>query len=215
LESRSVFIIGGGTSLQNFDFSRLAFQDTIAVNKAIFDTPFPKYFITSDYTFLRKINLTAFNCIKTTKVFIANKSHKYLREINGRIIDTRLNLIYNLECFNVIIKSYTRSGMGYNFADFRNGENSGFCALQLAAILGYEKVYLLGIDLTCMEKTHYHEGYKQNPTKFTQKLNIYYEEFIKGIIQYRKLFPTREIISCSSISRLNDTLQYENIKDII
>lgn len=215
MESSSIFIIGGGTSLQNFDFSCLAFQDTIVINQAIFDVPYPNYFITSDYTFLRKINVNNFKHVKTTKVFVANKSHEYLREINGRIVDTRFNLIYNLEDFNVIIKSYNKSGMGRDFADFRNGENSGFCALQLAAILGYEKIYLLGIDLICKENTHYHDGYKQNPIKFTQKLDTYYQEFEKGIRQFRKLFPDREIISCSPISRLNGIVKYKNIEDVL
>ena len=49
------FIVGGGSSLKKFDFTKLANKNTIVVNKAIVDVPNPKHFITMDYTFLKKI----------------------------------------------------------------------------------------------------------------------------------------------------------------
>ena len=39
----SVFIVGGGPSLKNFDFNFLKGKDVIAVNKAVFGVPDPKW----------------------------------------------------------------------------------------------------------------------------------------------------------------------------
>jgi len=211
-----IFIVAGGPSLQGFDFSLLKDEDTIVVNKSIFHVPTPNYFITSDYTFLRKIDINTFRSIKTTKCFVINRSHDFLKEINGQVVDTRFNLIYRLGDFTLLIKSWKRSGMGLTFNEFRNGENSGYCALQLAIILGYEKIYLLGIDLVSQEnRTHFHQGYGKDVESFNKILDIYHKEYIIGITEVKTLKPQVEITSCSSISPLNYVLPYVDIKDIL
>ena len=50
-----VFIVGGGTRLSGFDFNKLKNKNVIAVNKSICYVPNANYFITMDYTFLRKV----------------------------------------------------------------------------------------------------------------------------------------------------------------
>ncbi len=50
--NNEVYIVAGGTSLKEFDFSKLKNKTTIVSNKSIFDIPKANYFITTDYTFL-------------------------------------------------------------------------------------------------------------------------------------------------------------------
>jgi len=213
---RPCFVVGGGSSLKNFDFSLLANQDSIVTNKAIFDTPNPKYFITVDYTFLRKIDLKKFKSIKTTKIFVAGFHHFYIRESRGQIVDTRYNLVYDLSPFNIIIKSNKAEGIGPSFDEFRTGLNSGYCALQLAIILGYKEIVLLGIDLNITKNTtHYHNGYKGSAVSFERKLEEYYHYFQDGLRQIELGYPDIKVISCSLESRLNGIIPYISIAEIL
>ena len=203
-----VYIIGGGPSIKNIDLSKLKDKDTIVVNKAILDVLNPNYFITMDYTFLKKINNN--NLINTdfVKVFIANFTYDYIQNVDGRIVDTRFNLVYDLSDFDIIIKSYFTNGFGIRFNQFCNGNNSGFCALQLAYLLGYKKIYLLGIDLVLDgDQTHYHGGYG-NSKKFKQRLPDYISNFVDGIIELKMKDNSVKLYSCSDISILNEHIEY-------
>lgn len=211
-----VFLVGGGYSLQGFNFSRLRNEDTIVVNKSIFDVPSPNYFITVDYTFLRKININQFKLIKTTKVFVADFSYSFLKERNGQIVDMRKsNFIYDLNVFNLIIKSYKAEGIGYSFGDFRTGLNSGYCALQLAVVLGYKEIILLGFDLNISDATHYHKGYGEGKDSFKQKLEKYYNYFGMGLGLLTSSNRGIKVYSCSSNSKLNNIIPYCSVKEIL
>lgn len=203
-----VYIIGGGPSLKDFDFSKLIGLDTIVVNKAISEVYDPTYFITMDYTALRKI--ADIDLSNTTKVFIANLYEPYMKEIEGRIVDTRFNLVYDLKDFDMIIKSRQDKGIGYKWNDFRHGYNSGYGALQLAILLGYSQINLLGIDLNITNDTHFHGGYGQDKNKFKEKLEIYYDYFIEGLADLKRNSSVR-IYNCSKSSRLNEVLPYNEV----
>jgi len=205
----SVYIIAGGESLTSFDFNKLENKDVICVNKSILSYPKAKYFITMDFTALKKMDFKNIAC-DSTKIFIANFTFDYIKEIDGRITDTRFGLVYKLEDFDVIIKSYYRESFGLDFKHFANGQNSAFCALQLAVSLGYKNIYLLGLDLTCATKTHFHSGYGQDITKFQQSLSEYYSYFHFSILELQEQSDIN-IYSCSKISRLNDILKYKEI----
>lgn len=210
MNQESVYIVGGGTSLNGYDFKRLETKDVIVVNKSIFSVPTAKYFVTMDYTFLHKINSTLnhFRSHPASKFFILNMTKSYIQEIDGAIQDVRSRMIYNLQDFDVIIKSRKTSLLGTTFNDFHNGENSAYCALQLAIVLGYKNIYLLGVDLQCGEQTHFHGGYKQDYKTFKKNLDNYYEEFINGIKYLKKCNSTINIINCSNISRLKMDLPF-------
>ena len=212
---KTAFVVGGGPSLKNFDFSLLANKCTIAVNKSIFHIPNPTYFISVDYTFLRKVDKKVFNSISTKKFFVADFSHSFLKEVNGRITDTRYNMTYNLRDYNLLIRAYKQEGIGYTFKDFRTGRNSGFCALQLAIILGFKKIYLLGLDLGKQEVTHYHGGYGEKIDSFNLKLDTYYNYFKVGLEQLKQERPDVQVISCSPSSKLNRHIQYVSDKEVL
>lgn len=203
-----VYIVGGGPSLKGFNFSTLADKCTIVVNKSIFHVPNPNYFISVDYTFLKKVDRGVFGIIPAKKFFVADFSHIFLKEIGKQIVDTRYDMTYNLRDYNILIRAHKQEGIGYTFKEFRTGRNSGFCALQLAVIFGFKKIYLLGMDLGSQGKTHYHEGYGEPPFSFSSKLNEYYNYFKVGLEQLRCERPDIQVVSCSSISRLNNIIPY-------
>lgn len=214
------FIIGGGTSLINFDFDRLKDKDVIAINSAILNVPFAKYFITVDYTFLYKIDLKKFSKFKAHKYFVADLHFPFMTDIDGEIRDLRLRHPYDLSLFDTVIKAHSHKGIGYNFDDFRTGLNSGFCGMQLAIALGYRKIYLLGMDFAITgDKTHYHDQYKllRNKAfarKLEKKLIVYRRHFTDAIKQLKLERPDIEIISCSESSPLNGYVRYVPLNEI-
>jgi len=210
-KNKTVYIIGGGYSLKGFNFNKLKNKDTIVINKVIKYVPNPTYFITIDYTALKKISSIKLD--KTTKVFIANFAHPYMKEEKGYIIDKRTNLIYDLTDFDMIIKSHQFEGIGFNWNDFRNGNNSGYCALQLAILLGYKNIYLLGIDLCVDKKSHFHEGYGRPIPYMKKRLNEYTQYFIPTLKQLKKE-NKMNMYSCSVISKLNDIIPYIPLEKI-
>ena len=213
-DNNSVFIIGGGPSLQGFDFSKLVNKHTIAVNKSFLDVPNLEYFVTVDHSFLRKIDKKALQNNPSTKVFVADLSYNYLRELDGRIVDTRTNTIYRLGGFDMIIKSRRKDGFGLSFDDFRTGKNSGYCALQLAIALCFKRIYLLGIDLCTQSNTHYHEGYNEPKDRFEKKLGEYFTFFKSGLEEIKQKSDV-EIFNCSRSSRLNDIIPYKDLEGIL
>lgn len=210
--SKLAYIIGGGNSLKNFNFNKLENKTTIAVNKSYSYVPNLNFFITMDYSFLNKIENTLEN-LNTTKIFVANLDNDYIDYINRtkNLSYEHSNPNYNLKDFDITIKSYKTEGIGFRWNDFRNGINSGFCALQLAILLGFDIIYLLGIDLIATEKTHFHKGYGESIEEFQKRLDIYYKNFKKALVELIKKKPNIKVYSCSKISRLNDILEYKEI----
>ena len=211
-KKKKVFIVGGGPSLQSFDFGTLNNHDVIAVNKSIEFLDKVKYFITMDYTFLKKTNLTIneINNKSENSIFVLNNEHDYIRQVNGVYTDTRSNLRYDaLSLFNNVIISNSEvdstTGFGTTLGNFQHGNNSGYCALQLALLLGYDEIYLLGFDLNTFKKqTHFHQGYKQNITQFNSNLNRYRKNFVNSI----KLSKTNKIFSSNKNSYLNTYIKH-------
>jgi hypothetical protein len=216
IETPKVFVVGGGPSLKGFNFSCLSNVDTIVVNNAVFDVPNPKYFITVDYTFIRKVGRDKLKGAPSIKFFVVDRVYESIRKINGKYVDTRFDLVYeNLDIFDHVVESYRRDEFGYRFDDFRTGINSGYCALQLAIILGYKNIYLLGFDLLSVGgKTHYHSGYGLGPELFNNSLDIYFEKFRTGLEQLKK-DGIVNVYSCSSISRLNNIISYIPINEVV
>lgn len=218
---KEIFIVGGGSSLHSFNFNRLINKETIVVNKSMFHVPCPNYMITMDFTFITKVGVQRFNSINTTKVFVINFVPNYMRWLNGMIVDIRSNLVYDLHDFDLLIKSKFEVGMGSSFRDFRHGGNSGFCALQLAVLLNYDVIYLLGIDLNLSGqressgRSHYHEGYGESLKSFNTKLKKYYTMFVAGMGQLKSIKPDVKVFSCSSTSRLNQIIEYKPIDDAL
>lgn len=208
-----VYIIGGGNSVNDIDKSKLEGKDLIVINKAILDFPNAKYFITIDHSFLKKLDLKKRILINSPaiKVFIANLVPEYMEDKGTMIVDTRWNLKYNLKLFDIIIKSRAKEGLGYEWNDFRNGFCSAYCAFQLAVLLGYKKINLVGFDMVAEGQTHYHGGYGQSLESFNEKLEEYYQTFKATFTKLLEDESELKIYNCSKISRLKKLLPYKEL----
>ena len=220
LHKDSCFVIAGGSSLKDFDFSVLKDKTTFVSNKTIFDVPNANYFITTDYTFLNYLKKNSlydeWKQHSADKFFVANCISDVIQNVNGQITDVRYNLNYELQDVDNIIICKSAKSVGFDFEHFNSGYNSGFSSFQLALIMGYKKIYLLGMDLNFKdEDTHYHGGYGKSSSRMNQNLIGYANHFIDVVKKLNKERPDIEVISCSPISVLNDFIPYKDIKEIL
>jgi len=212
------FVVGGGPSLNGFDFTTLNGFDTIAINKAVEYIPNPTYFVTTDYSYFVKASLPIDRIkLKTYRsYFIANMSHDYMKLKNGQIVDTRRNFIYeDLYKYNGVIQSYNKTGFGTSLNEFSHGENSGHCGIQLALLLGYKKIYLLGFDLNSEGQSHFHQSYREvDQQSFKQRVGGYGETLLKSLADYKG---SQQIINLSSQSILVSSpyIKTESFNDVI
>lgn len=212
------YIVGGGPSLKNFNFNSLADKDVIAVNKAIFDVPNPKFFITVDATFITKVSKellkVRFDATKCKSVFVVDKTFNYIVKVDGLYTDIKCGIKYDsLDIFDLVIEAHGQEGFGYSVGDFKTGINSGYCAIQYAITLGYKNIYLLGFDFrSILNVTHYHGGYGQNHKSFNITLDSYFEKFKTGLEQL-KADKKVNVFSCSKISKLNGIIEYSDVLD--
>lgn len=214
IDLKEVFIIGGGSSLRGFDFEKLRYEDTIAVNMAALDVPDPTYCITADSGIFRKINKGYFKGIDTTWVLVTNPNHATMKWIDGKFINHKTGFVYNLFSVNMVIRNSGTDGIGFSFKDFKTGYNSGFCGLQLAVLLGYKKIHLLGFDLLPEgSRCHYHEKYHGRKID-NQTFEKYYNNFVLALDIIKRQTDI-QIISCSSISKLNSIIPYKPISNTL
>ena len=212
------FVVGGGPSLNGFDFSLLNGFDTIAINKAVEYIQNPTYFITTDYSYFIKASLHIDQIkLKTQKsYFVANMSHDYMKLKRGQIVDTRRNFVYeDLYKYDGVIQSYNKDKFSSTINEFSHGENSGHCGIQLALLLGYKKIYLLGFDLNNTGQSHFHQSYRDIDQKsFKQRVRGYGETLLKSLAQYTG---SQKIINLSRQSILVSSphIKTESFNDII
>ena len=212
------FVVGGGPSLDGFDFSLLNGFDTIAVNKSVEYIPNPTYFVTTDYSYFIKASLPIekINQKVNKSYFIANMSHSYMEYKNGYVVDTRRNFKYeDLYHYDGIIESYNKIGFSSSLVDFSHGENSGHCGIQLALLLGYKKIYLLGFDLNKDGLTHFHQSYRKvDQDSFKKKVDNYADILLTSLAKYEG---SQEIINLSPSSILckSNHIKTESFNDVL
>ena len=193
-----VFIIGSGESLKGFDYSKLNGKETIAVNKVIQAIPHATYFLTADSGIATNVN----NWTKDStaiKVLAYSATHKRLHRFQSCWSSFDVTMKYG--------SGNPTPDIGFRFGEFQPGQNSGFCALQFAVIMGYSPIYLLGFDLS---GGHLFDIKKRT---WARRLDEFYNHFKKGLLQLRNT--NVKVISCSPISRLNDIIEYKNIDEVL
>jgi len=208
-----VYIVGGGGSLINFDFSKLKDKDTIAINVAALDVPDPTYCITADSSVFKKVQTGYFKDVQTTWVLVTNPNHRTMKMENGIFKNVRTGFVYNLLCMDMVIRNADVEGIGFSFSNFKTGYNSGFCGLQLAVLLGYTEIHLLGFDMTAGKKCHYHDEY-HNRKISKNSFNLYVNNFILAL-NILKSKTCIKVISHSNISSLNEFISYESLESIV
>lgn len=130
---QSVWVVGGGPSLEGFDFSRLAGKRVIAVNAAYPDVPWAEYVVFSDGRFWEW-----------------NRKSPAWKSFRGRKVTTWKRPPYDCE-------RWVASGqMSLSFLPrVLGGASSGCRAFNLAAqICGGAPIYLLGYDMQANGNYH-------------------------------------------------------------
>jgi hypothetical protein len=144
-KGETVFLIGGGPSLQNFDFNLLNSKRTIAINKSFLSYPNADILYWTDsrvYSWYKK-DIDKF------------KGEKYTIKPYG-------DLAKDIK----ILKNTGKGGLELEATAIRHGNNSGYAAMNLAYHLGVKRIVLLGFDMQNIAgKSHFHEGYPTRNTK--------------------------------------------------
>lgn len=157
-KDETVYIVGGGPSLKDFDWNRLKGKKVIAINRAYEVLPFADVMYWTDGRFYKwyKASIDKFPGMKVT-----------CRP--APMADDNVILIKS---------SASPDGLDMRPSFIAHGNNSGFGAINLAAKLGATKIYLLGYDMDSKPtQTHWHSGYnkvKHNHSIY-DKMMLYFD----------------------------------------
>lgn len=149
------YVVGGGPSLKDFDFSVLRGRPCIAANKAAFFVPHG--FLVSidrDFCFNFKNEISAFGY----RALLAPPDNT--PQIGGATYLKRAKYRSIFDCP----------------PDELAGLNSGFAALECAIHAGFKNIALLGIDMI-PNGGHFHDGYQWGANQTSSLLNAWIEDF--------------------------------------
>lgn len=190
-----IYVVGCGQSLKDFNWLLLRDKTTVSINGAINYVPNPDYFLTADSYLACRAAHCKFWDVDTYKVLVMNDDHKHYKRV-ARIVNQ----------FDYHIKPARFNGdIGFTEDEFCTGQNSGFCGLQLAVILGAEKIHLLGMDFCGTGKGNFHHLYPSNPHVWDEFLANFTTAL--GVLKERGI----EVINHSPISRLNGIIGYRSL----
>lgn len=158
-EGETIYIIGGGPSLKNFDFRLLNGCKTIAINKAILYCPSADVLYWTDSRFYTwyKNNVDNYKGLK----FTIKAASQYTSDIQ-------------------LLKKGKIHGIEKDPQTLAHGNNSGYAAINLAYHLGAKRIILLGFDM--MQdgvNSHFHDGYPSRPAGDA----VYRDKFLPGFKQ--------------------------------
>lgn len=154
-KGETVYLIGGGPSLKNFEWNSLTGKKTIAINKAI------KYYPKADVMYW-------------TDGRIYTWYKKEIHEFKGLKYTIR-PMAYSVDV--KILRRGKKFGFEPSLNTISHGNNSGYAAINLAIHLGAKKIVLLGYDMgMTSDGSHFHDGYPVNATS----AKIYKEQFLPG-----------------------------------
>ena len=145
------FILGGGPSLEGFNFELLRDKGKIiAINRAFEYAPFADILFFMDQRFYKMLHAGRLG-LDAQRKWAEFRGHKVFLNILGRQHDD----VYS-------VRSLGRVGISNSLSKgIYHGNNSGVGALGLAICLGANPIYLLGFDFKFRhEKSHFHSGYK-------------------------------------------------------
>ena len=181
-EGEDVFIIGGGDSLRNFDWSLLKDERTIGCNDAfLLGEETCKICMFGDAPWFRrhKTELAKFKGIVFTNA--------------TQLYRTQLSWLWTTQ----------RESKGLSKRSIAWNDNTGAAAVNLALLLGAKRIFLLGFDMHSSKEgnTNWHSKSKNKIKKDV------YVKFLIGFTQLnialKKKFPGREIINVTDDSDLD------------
>lgn len=161
MESSDIYIVGGGASLKDFDWSRLISRRVIAINRAYEVVPFAEVVYFSDLRFW-------------------TWNQDALLRHTGRKITSAVK-IKKKRIESVKITGLT--GIDTNEGCIRQGNNSGYGAINLAIHLNAKRIFLLGFDMKFSGgQCHWHDGYPVlNTEKMLRQMIHYFDTMVEPL----------------------------------
>ena len=180
-QDETIYIIGGGPSLKNFNFQQLQGRRTIAINKAVIyhDSADVLYWTDGRFYTWFKNEVDSYKGLK----FSLKPGSQYTHDIQ-------------------ILRKGKPYGLEEDPQTLAHGFNSGYAAINLAYHLGAKRIILLGFDMTNDgDETHFHDGY---PTRAAGN-KIYTDKFLPGFKQLNSEIKSKgiHILNASPYSKLN------------
>lgn len=152
-EGARCFIIGGGPSLKDFNFSLLKNELTIGINKAFlfFD---PTIIFSMDARFWQWIEDGTLGTEAQQRFEHYKHGLKLFLNTGGSFFTP--DILQVQHAGRIAFTDNFNHGIG-------SGNNSGYAALNLAATLGVTQIYLLGFDMhgDGKKQTWFHSGYPE------------------------------------------------------
>lgn len=184
-KGRDVFIIGGGSSLKNFDWKLLENECTIGCNSA---------FILGE----KVCKICIFGDAKWFRAY-----QNELQNYKG-VVFTNASQLYNSRV--PWLWTMPRKATGLSATALGWNKNTGASAVNLALILGAQRVCLLGFDMHLSRegRANWHDRRLSRQRKSDA---VVYEKFLEGFtyvsIDLKKVFSGREIINITDDSDLD------------
>jgi len=139
------FIIGGGSSLKDFDFDMLRGEHIIAINRAVEYVPFAEIMFSLDsqlYGWYKRHKIDGwekFESFRGLRVWVETPGGKWDNDV-------------------LLVKMAGDKGLALTLPDgIYTGGNSGYAAINLAVALGANPINLLGFDMD--REGNFHSGY--------------------------------------------------------
>lgn len=183
-QTKPVFLVGGGRSLEGFDFNRLKGKGhVIAINDAMLHLPWADAVFSADKIWIK-------NREKELKRFFGLKFFAIQKESIPEWMD---------DC--CVLNRARERGLSEQSDTVRLGGNSGYAALNLAYLGGAKTIVLMGYDLNrpahvdgIKTKAHWHKGYPWFKTSDFKRYATWADNFKFTLLQlYRndiKIFNT-------------------------
>ena len=179
----NVFVIGGGASLKDFDWTRLQHKLTIGCNDA--------------YTLGEEVcKICVFGDIGWFRV------HQHSLSLYKGTVFTNVPQLFTTKI--PWLWSLPRKASGFHVNELGWNENTGAAAINLALILGAKRVFLLGFDM-CLSKNSKSNWHDNSINKRQSKL--IYQKFLshekRMAADLVSKFPDTEVINITKQSALN------------
>lgn len=206
--NKPCFILAGGTSISNLDFSLLKDYLTIGINMS-----FIKYNTTINYSMDPDLYSNIYEG-KYTEKQNCNVLERWNQYTGIRVLLSPMELRrFSGNNIYLIRRKLTPS---VDFSDLDKGIYGGISsatgAINLALALGSRQIYLLGYDMQCTNKTHWHNGYpEQDITEFQDKLKRYCKEIENLSSEWESI--GAKIVNLNRFSSLK-CFKFDNLKNI-
>ncbi len=192
-KGEDVFIVGGGTSLVDFDFEKLKGKNVICVNYSFLFVPYCQIVVFLDAQFGEYLRREKIDIYKQEKIFITGPFSRVTIKEN----------VFKVE----MAKQYTPGSCLH----FYGRSNSTLIAINCSLVAGAKNIYLLGIDQRyTADGDHFYNSKRDIHGDISHKEGRY-RRVIKDFEQYQQF---ENIINLSSIS-LIPYFRKEDVNNIL